>query len=338
MDAPALLRRTTLGLLASALGLAVTVYAARADEVAADARPGTVTIHSADQVLRDLCHSEDGVLWLTLPGGANFELITSTADPAITNPGDGRFHAYAASEVRAAIAGARYPLAGIGADVYLLPYPRRSGLESCAGPGLILLSPGVRELSAEHQHAEFTHELGHVVQYARMPDSDDIAWSRWRALRGVNDLKIYSASAAHADRPHEIFAEDFRALFGGPLAIQSGGIENSDLAAPAAVAGLDAFVLGLNHPAGSTTSALSAWPNPSRAEVAFAREGGEANPLEVFDIGGRRVASVAPQANAGVWTWNWDGRADAGGVVGAGSYLARERGASGPALRITRLR
>ena len=90
MDAPALLRRTTLGLLASALGLAVTVYAARADEVAANARPSTLTIHDADEVLRDFCHSQDGVLWLTLPGGANFELITSTADPAITNPGDGR--------------------------------------------------------------------------------------------------------------------------------------------------------------------------------------------------------------------------------------------------------
>ena len=47
------------------------------------------------------------------------------------------------------------------------------------------------------------------------------------------------------NRPHEIFAEDFRALFGGPTANYSGTIENPGLVHPGAVPGLAAFFLNL---------------------------------------------------------------------------------------------
>ena len=117
-----------------------------------------------------------------------------------------------------------YPLDGVAADVFILPYPRRAGLTSAAGPGLILLSPGVYALPREQQHAEFVHELGHVVQYARLPDADaDVVETATAALRGITDVgRLLAPTPAHADRPHEIFAEDFRALFGGALATSTG--------------------------------------------------------------------------------------------------------------------
>ena len=58
----------------------------------------------------------------------------------------------------------------------------------------------------------------------RIPDDAD-GWTRYRALRGIGGASVCNASAPHADRPHEIFAEDFRP-FGGDLANYSGTIEN----------------------------------------------------------------------------------------------------------------
>src|SRR5205807_7522967 len=133
---------------------------------------------------------------------------------AITNPGDGDFHSFDAAEVRAAMTLVRFPLRGISAEVFILPYPRRQSLESAAGPGLILLSPGVRPLSREHQHSELVHELGHVVQYSFLPDAHAEDWSEYASMRGL-DPTVNNATSPHASRPHEIWAEDFRALFGG---------------------------------------------------------------------------------------------------------------------------
>src|SRR5438105_424617 len=146
---------------------------ATADELGASQVAHGFVIHEAGETLRDYCASDaSGTLWLTLPDGARFELITSTADAAIANPGDGAFHPFEASEVRAALAATGFPVAAVSAEVFLLPYPRRAQLESAAGPGLILLSPGVRALTREHQHAEFVHELRHRVHYGFFPARD----------------------------------------------------------------------------------------------------------------------------------------------------------------------
>jgi hypothetical protein len=264
--------------------------------------------------------------------------VTSTSDPVIANSGDGSFHPFEEMHVRAALAAMQHPIAELSADVFLLPYPRRSGLESAAGPRLILLSPGVRPLSVEQQHAEFIHELGHVVHYARIPDADTDAWTRYRELRGISDLSIYNATAKHSDRPHEIFAEDFRALFGGALANYSGTIENSQLAPPATVAGLPEFMRALAGSAGSLVAgALSCYPNPSVDAVSFARAGGAAVPLDVYDIAGRRLATLQPAAATGATTWLWDGRDHSGAPVGAGVFFARARDGEGT-LRVMRVR
>src|SRR5436309_4522093 len=215
-------RLRSITILSMLLPVVLPLCSAGADELSASSSARTFSIHDAASTLRDYCStSTDGRLWFTLPDGPSFELVTSTQDPAILNPGDGAFHPFDVAEVQAALSSVRFPLGTIGAEVFILPYPRRVQIESAAGRGVILLSPGVRPLSTEHQHAEFVHELGHVVQYALMPDGDP-RWSEYRSLRAIGDASRYSALSAHADRPHEIFAEDFRALFGGATANYSG--------------------------------------------------------------------------------------------------------------------
>lgn len=286
-----------------------------------------IAIHDAAETLREHCHTDaEGRLWLEA-GGFRFELIASIDDPAIPNRGDGRFHPFDPAEVRAALDAVRFPLEGIDAHVYLLPAPRRRGFESAAAPGLILLAPGVREVAREHQHAEVVHELGHVVHHARLPDHDVAGWARYRGLRGITG-GAYVAGAAHADRPHEIFAEDFRYLFGGALANHSGSIENAALALPDQVAGLADFFAGL---AGATPPVLAATPNPSRGAVEFHGPARVRAPLDVFDAAGRRVATLAPEPRAEGTRWRWAPRAGASGVL-----FARLRDGSG-AVRFTRL-
>ena len=328
------LRPAFSGLLALAAGAASTATAADSDELgpaAASARG--VVIHGAAETLRDYCRQEDGALWLELPGGARFELITSTADSGISNPGDGSFHPFDESEVRDALEGLRFPLEGLSAEIFLLPYPRRAGLTSAAGPALVLLSPGVLPLPAAYQHCQLTHELGHVVQYALMPDADTTGWTRYRRLRGITDESVYNAGAVHADRPHEIFAEDFRALFGDPLANESGSIENASLPMPQQVAGLPAFMANLGEPAGGT---LAAFPNPARGPVTFRCGGAAERAVDLFDLQGRRIATLSPQPSSAGVRWTWDGRNEEGLEVRGTVVLARARGERGPALRLVR--
>jgi hypothetical protein len=329
------IRRALLGLTGVGLMLMLPI-GVLANELGAPAvmnHPGLV-LHDANETLALYCALDaDGRLWLQLPGGARFELITSISDPAIANPGDGSFHPFELAEVRSALDGVRYPLAAIDADVFLLPFPRRSGLESAAGPHVILLSPGVRELSREQQHAELTHELGHVVQYSRMSDADADAWDRYRRMRGIVDETLFSASGAHADRPHEIFAEDFRSLFGDALANYSGTIENSTLEPPAEVIGLSDFLRALGG--SPVTLRLSATPNPSRGALTFSRSGSQLAPLDLFDVAGRRIVTLSANSTAGAVRWSWDGRDEQGRQVGAAVLFARVRDEGGSATRVT---
>ena len=311
---------------------------AAASELRAQARTvAGIVVHDANETLRDYCVQEDGRLWLALPGGSRWELVTSTTDPAITNPGDGSFHAFEPAEVAAALSQVDYPLRTVSAEVFILPYPRREGLESAAGPGLILLAPGVRALSREHQHSEFVHELGHVVQYAIMPDRDEQAWGAYRQLRGL-DATAYTATAAHADRPHEIWAEDFRALFGGATANAAGTIENASITYPTQVAGLDQFLEQVALDAAAQMSDRLVTTALAHGAVGFSRFGTRAAVLDVFDAAGRRVASLEPRVGETGVAWSWDGTDRAGRSVQGAVLFARARDGQGGATRIVMVR
>lgn len=323
----------------AALALALVFAPAKASELrsAARVRVSGVVIHDAAETLRDFCRTENGQLVFVLPGGARWELVTSTSDPAVANPGDGSFHAYEPAEVEAALAEVDFPMRGIAAEVFILPYPRRASLESAAGPGLILLSPGVRPLSRTHQHSEFVHELGHVIQYAIMPDADEPAWNEYMRLRGL-DQGTHQASSPHADRPHEIWAEDFRALFGGTSATSNGTIENAALAYPTQVAGLDRFMESVAVQAAARIQTnLSAVPLGQGA-VSFSRLGSQASALDVFDAQGRRIATVEPSAGADAVVWNWNGTDASGRAIQSSVVFARARDAVGGATRVIVLR
>lgn len=330
------LGRRPLTALAIAL-LALVSRPAAANELRASATSvAGLLVHDAGETLRDYCRSEGGRLYLELPGGSRWELITSTTDPVITNPGDGAFHAFERSEVNAALAEVRFPLHHVSAEVFILPYPRRLSLESAAGPGLILLSPGVRPLSREHQHSEFVHELGHVVQYALLPDADASGWSAYARMRGI-DAARFNASAPHADRPHEIWAEDFRALFGGPTATRNGTIENASLSYPTEVQGLQSFMQELaaaapGAPSSRLTASSFAWGGTS-----FSRPGSQASTLDVYDASGRRLVSLAPSAGASGVSWTWDGRDASGRMLRGAVVFARARDGFGGSVRVTRL-
>lgn len=322
-----------LALLAGLLGGFVTP--ARADELGASANAAGFRIHSAEQTLAENCRWVDDRLVFTIPGGASWELVTSTEDPCISNPGDGEFHPFDVAEVERALGGVRYPLHRVSAEVFILPYPRRAGLESAAGSGLILLSPGVRPIAPEQQTAEFVHELGHVVQRVVMPDADTENWSRYRLLRGIEDAMVYSDEAMHADRPHEIFAEDFRVLFGPVLANSAGTIENAELSYPTSITGLESFLHSLAEAA--RPALLMVLGNGSRGAVRLSRAGHAPAPLDLFDLAGRRVATIAPLADALGSTWLWDGRDATGREVRNAVLFARVRDGFGGATRIIRL-
>ena len=334
MNAPARLRSR----LATAFALAATlalVGVAHANELGASAQGSGFVIHDANETLRDYCHWNGTTLIFTLPGGASWDLVTSTADPAISNHGDGSFHTFDAAEVSAALAGVRFPLQRVSAEIFILPYPRRAGLESAAGPGLILLSPGVLPLPVAQQHAEFTHELGHVVQGSLMPDAAATEWAGYRRLRGIVNPITFSAAAPHVLRPHEIFAEDFRALFGDAQATAAGTIENAELAYPTAVSGLSAFVTGLaDAPATATLLTVSM---PTRGAASFSRGGEGAPVLDLFDVNGRRIASLAPAVSGTGCQWRWDGRGASGKLVGGGVLFARARDGLGGVAKLVRL-
>jgi hypothetical protein len=78
-----------------------------------------------------------------------------------------------------------------------------------------------------------------------------------------------------------------------------------------------------------TANRLSpAWPNPARNEVSFALTlARDANvDAAVFDVAGKRIATLASgRQDAGTHTLTWNGR-DAGGASRSGMYFLRVRG------------
>jgi hypothetical protein len=85
------------------------------------------------------------------------------------------------------------------------------------------------------------------------------------------------------------------------------------------------MVLGVNPPP-TESVALAVGPNPSAGLVTlrFSMPVSGTTRLDIFDIGGRRVARVLDQTlPAGSHVMQWNGRDEAGETAPAGVYLAR---------------
>jgi hypothetical protein len=310
---------------AAILGLAGLAGALAALPAPAESLPPFPTIHvvPAAQVLSEYTETgADGALYFLDGSGARWKFILSPVDPEIANAGDGAFHPVEASEVLALLG--EVPgqfLSPLSIDIFLLPYPRSGCLSSACDDRAVYLSPGVHPYTPEQAAHLAAHELGHAVQRAILPDSNLVGWTLYRSLRGLTDTTMYCGAAPHAQRPHEIFAEDFRVLFGGELAAGDGSVENADLDSPAGNEELKAFfyslAAGTAAPVGPLAKASVpcgdwvAYPNPARVgETMLVRAplavgaGNDAGPggrvtLGLYDVSGREVLRVEAAGDLG---------------------------------------
>jgi hypothetical protein len=323
--------RPWFGLLVAVLALVLVAASTQADPIQLRLDNGIeATIYSPDDILARWVVRDGDRTWLFRDAALRYQLVTDVADPVITNKGDGSFHPMDVDAVIAALSAVRVAGTGLAVEIFVLPYPRRDILDSSARDGVILLSPGTRPVSQYAVHFTVTHEVGHVFQYRWMPDTDVDAWQRYSNLRGIQDTSIFSAAGAHKNRPHEIFAEDFRFLFGGDKANYSGSIENETLALPDEIAGLATFLhdLGAPRPAQPFASLATA-PNPfnpsTEVRILFHDMAAPARAqVRIYDAEGRSVRQLydATPATPSL-RLPWDGRAEDGSPVASGVYFAR---------------
>ena len=296
-----------------------------------------ITLPSAHEFLSRDTVASGGNLFFQSPEGTVWEFITDVNDPAILNKGQGQFFPISPVDVKNAIAAIQYPVAGLDIDIFILPYPRRGLLQSNASNNVFYLSPGVAPHSVSQIHSLVAHEVGHVVHRELMPDSDTAKWNEYREIRGIQDTNVYHHHAMHRDRPHEIFAEDFRFLYGGTTANYSGSIENPNLALPSQVYGLKPFMNSLSGFAGIVADMplarqLRVFPNPSRGRIniEFAEDAniihGQDIPLRVFDVRGRMVAREQVQARDRL---TWEGRLEDGSQASPGVYFVEVESTEG---------
>jgi len=287
----------------------------------------SLIVHDANDVLRHYTKEDGGRLYFMDPDGSEWEMVTRIDDPAILYKGGGAFFPADRAFVDDALASIQYPLGTLDGDVFILPYPRRAMLDSEARGRAVIVSPGVWPLGASQVHMLVAHEVGHLVQHAFMPDGDRAAWSTYRDLRDIEDARTYCATAMHRDRPHEIFAEDFRVLFGGGLAAGSGRVENPYLAPPEDVPELGAFFFSLMEsrlpiPVGRIVPLPNPAPAGSSIGFSLSDVADDSRPVEisVFDVEGRRVTGMPVQS--GVRT-SWNGRLENGSAAPPGLYFLR---------------
>ncbi len=325
----------------------IVVLGALAALSLADNAKAEVRVHGSEEVLATrTSRALSGDLLFRESSGSFVRLITSIDDPAITNQGDGAFHPLATSEVENALAAIPNGfLSEIDVDIYLLPYPRATCLRSSADGLAIYLSPSVSDAASEaEEHALLTHEIGHLVHRRFLPDSNGAGWEELLALRGIDDDPRYFSGAVHAYRPHEVFAEDFRVLFGSALAAGDGRVENPELEDPRAVHGLRSFMLelaGMSDAAAveagdAPEAALMLYPNPlpGDARLFLARTSGDEPRLAIYDLSGRQVSVPRIEhASDGAW------RVDLGSArLAAGAYWVDDLNDHAPAIAIRVLR
>jgi hypothetical protein len=314
--------------------------------------PGTnITIYSPSYVLANFTHREAGRLVFTDKNGATWTLVEDPWADVISNKGDGSFHPCDTREIAAACEGIDYRIEDVDVEIFVLPFPREDLLDCSAEEGAVYLSPGVYEVPPEHMHMVVAHELGHCVQYKFMPDNSRQLWARYKELRGIGNAGVYNVAAPHYMQPHEIFAEDFRWLFGDGLSKYSGTIENRELVLPDRIPGLLEFFVSLaetrlaraDGSSGAGGLEITNYPNPfSTVTTVNLRFGDALSPgnyvlgrtsvgAVIFDACGRAVKDLGSRTLSGGTQvqFRWDGTDNDGRRLASGVYFLRAELAGG---------
>ena len=303
-----------------------------------------VTLYTPELIITELAErDDDGALFMRLPGELlRYRLVEDIGDEVIVNKGDGSFHPIETAFILQALE-AIDVVGGMldhDVEVYILPYPRYYPLTSSASGNRIFLSPGVFEVNRYVAAFTVTHEFGHTYQYHFMPDGDADLWYQYLTLRGIYQDPAFTNTAEHMFRPKEVFAEDFRYLFGGDEARYTGTIENTELVPPTLVPGLETFVAALagvteegvvtTFP-GMAPLAVSNYPNPFNPATvitltfgAAAAEGEHRVDIKVYGVDGRLVKTLYSGAVSGdQLSIAWNGTDDRGAPVTSGIYFYR---------------
>jgi hypothetical protein len=283
------------------------------------------TIHTPEDIEEQFLAQEGNRLYLRHPAIGELELATKAPGGRDLVTADARVVADALATVQ----GFRTDL---HVNVFILPAFPQIVTSSFARQDAIFLAPAFGVQSDDVLSYIVVHELGHVMCWASLDGRPEL-WSRYLVLRGL-DPQDDPGSLPHAERNREIVAEDYRALFGGPLATASGSIENASLPHPGSVPGLRAFLA--DHLAGDQIAASSpsstVYPNPCREQARIeltlsdtASKAVSAVPrLEIYDLRGRLVRRISGGSVAnGRASVVWDGRDDGGRRAPGGLYLYR---------------
>ena len=279
----------------------------------------TATIHDAAEIESRLTEMLGGHKVLSHPAAGGVELASDDAD----------WVPYDSDAVVAALAAMNGFATEVDVDVFLLPVPPADVDGSFARRGSIYLAPTLRAIHPETAAYVTTHEMGHVLTWAFL-DGHQSRWDAYAALRGLTDAN-FAPDVRHADNAREILAEDFRYLFGGPLATSNGSIENHDLCLPDRVEGLSDLLAGFvaGRLQGPRLARSTAFPNPCNPQTTiemvlptdFAADGSTAV-LRIFDLRGVLVRTLASDyvANGRV-AMQWNGLGEDGSAVASGRYL-----------------
>lgn len=300
------------------------------------------TVYDADYLASRLT-TLDGEPAIQLDDGRYLPVVTDISDPSIANKGDGSFHPFPLADVETTLRAIQSPADRITLRVYVLPYPRADILVSSTSGADMFLSPQVLPVDPSMVAYIVSHEMGHVFHNRFMPDGS-AAWTEYRRLRGIDDPTRFYDTASHAYRPKEIFAEDFRVLFGDPAGRTDGRVENPDIAPPETVAGLPAFYERMGAGAGMKTPAIvaSSYPNPFNPETRIRVtvpetlvEQGAPVSVRVFSVTGALVRNLYSGTASGDFAVAWDGRDGNGNPVASSTYYAAIQ--VGPARQTVKL-
>ncbi len=272
---------------------------------------GRINVYGPDEIRRYVS-GPAGDTYLAFPGARRWVLAGDPAD----------YCSMPADEVVKALEAIDFPVELMTVHVLILPVPRRDLPKSSAEGNIVFLCPGRVPYQPEHIHYTVTHEIGHVVQHVLMPDSRQDLWNEYTHLRGLDSWPSANPPD-HASNLHEVFAEDFRVLFGGGQAVCGGEVENHDVGSPSDVSGLKTFILDLLD-RGNHRSGLAAYPNPFEINMVLSAmsldEGDRIGGVDIYDVAGRLVRSMRFPGRGAVEAV-WDGKTDDGRRAAPGLYL-----------------